>query len=72
MQATSAERSAGLDRVDRLIQVALVIYLVPVFLIVLAVGGLGMLVLEVSGVVHGFHTRFKRSAKGNREARIWR
>jgi hypothetical protein len=70
VQATSAERSGGLDRVGRLIQVALALYLVPVLVVVLAVGSFGMLVLEVSDAIREFHTRLKRIAKGNHEAGI--
>jgi hypothetical protein len=38
-------------RLDRLIQVALALYLIPALLIVLVVGGIGMLVLAVARLV---------------------
>jgi hypothetical protein len=41
-------RPAGTAWLGRLIQVALAIYLIPAFLVVLLVGGIGMLVLAVA------------------------
>jgi hypothetical protein len=41
------------DHAGRLIQIALALYLIPAFLVVLAVGGVGMMVLVVGRLVTG-------------------
>jgi hypothetical protein len=41
-------RSVTSDHAGRLIQIALAVYLIPALLVVLAVGGVGMMVLAVS------------------------
>jgi hypothetical protein len=50
-------RSDRTDLTGRLIQMALALYLVPVLLIVLVVGGVGMLVLAVGRSVTGLMQR---------------
>ena len=48
--ATSRDRRAvASEHVGRLIQIALAFYLVPALLVVLAVGGVGMMVLLLTG-----------------------
>ena len=44
---------AAIDRVGRLIQASLALYLLPVLLVVLAVGGVGMVVLGCSRLLTG-------------------
>lgn len=50
------KRTVAIERTGRLIQIVLALYLIPALLVVLAVGGFGMLVLEVGrsfiGSVH--------------------
>jgi hypothetical protein len=47
VSAPHESRSVTGDQASRLIQIALALYLVPALLIVLAVGGVGMIVLAV-------------------------
>jgi hypothetical protein len=46
-------RSVSGDLAGRLIQIALVLYLIPALLIVLVVGGVGILVLTVGRLLSG-------------------
>ncbi len=51
-----AKSSVAIGRTGRLIQVALALYLIPVFLIVLAMGSLGMLVLGTARLFGAMET----------------
>ena len=57
LRMSTDKRTVAIDRTGRLIQIVLALYLIPVLLVVLAVGALGMLVLAVGrlfiGPVHG-------------------
>jgi hypothetical protein len=48
----NSEPPAGAIGLGRLIQVVLALYLMPVLLIVLVVGGIGMVVLAAARVLH--------------------
>ena len=53
LSASQDSRSVTSDHAGRLIQIALALYLLPVLLVVLAVGGVGMLVLAVGRLFTG-------------------
>jgi hypothetical protein len=51
--ASLVKTSSMNDRTGRLIQIALALYLIPALLVVLAVGGLGMLILGFARLLTG-------------------
>lgn len=53
LHATMDKHTVAIDRTGRLIQIFLALYLIPVLLVVLAVGGLGMLVLGIGQAFTG-------------------
>lgn len=54
MPSTTCMHPTGASGLARLLQVALALYLIPVLLIVLFVGVMGMLVLTIARLVRGF------------------
>jgi hypothetical protein len=65
MGGSPAKQSVGTDRVGRMIQITLAIYLVPVLLVVVVVSGVGMMILGVSETLHGLSERVKRVTHRN-------
>jgi nitrate reductase NapE component len=53
LAASQDRRSVASDHAGRLIQIALALYLIPALVVVLAVGGVGMMVLMVGRLVTG-------------------
>jgi nitrate reductase NapE component len=53
LSASQDRRSVASDHAGRLIQIALALYLIPALVVVLAVGGVGMMVLMVGRLVTG-------------------
>jgi hypothetical protein len=53
LSASQGSRRVASDHAGRLIQIALALYLIPGLLVVLAVGGVGMMVLVVGRLVTG-------------------
>ena len=53
LSASRDRRSGASDHAGRFIQIALALYLIPALLVVLAVGGIGMMVLVVGRLVTG-------------------
>jgi len=53
VRGTIVNESAGTDRVGRLIQVILAVYLIPVLMVVVVVSGVGMMILGISETMHG-------------------
>jgi hypothetical protein len=51
LAASENRRPVASDHAARLIQIALALYLIPALLVVLAVGGVGMMVLVVGRLV---------------------
>jgi len=72
MRETAAKESVGTDRVGRLIQMTLAIYLIPVLLVVVVVSGIGMMILGFSETIHGLSARGKRATQGNGEPGFYR
>jgi len=60
VRGTIVNESAGTDRVGRLIQVILAVYLIPVLMVVVVVSGVGMMILGVSETIQGLSERAKR------------
>jgi hypothetical protein len=71
-QGTLAKESVGTDRVGRMIQMTLAIYLMPVLLVVVVISGVGMMILGVSETVHGLSERVKRVTQGNGKLGLYR
>ena len=65
MRKTPARESVRADRVGRMIQITLALYLMPVLLVVVALSGAGMMILGVSDSIHVLGERVKRVAQGN-------
>jgi hypothetical protein len=53
LSASQDRRPIACDHAGRLIQIALALYLIPALLVVLAMGGVGMMVLVVGRFVTG-------------------
>jgi hypothetical protein len=53
LSASRDRRSVACDCAGRFIQIALALYLIPALLVVLAVGGVGMMVLVIGRLVTG-------------------
>ncbi len=53
LSTSQDRRPVASDHAGRLIQIALALYLMPALLVVLALGGVGMLVLVVGRLVNG-------------------
>ncbi len=60
IRATLAKKLVETDRVGRLIQMTLALYLMPVLLVVMVISGVGMMILGVSETIHGFSERGRR------------
>jgi hypothetical protein len=67
-----AKKSVGTDRVGRMIQMTLAIYLMPVLLVVVVISGVGMMILGVSETIHGLSERVKQVSQGNGEPGLYR
>lgn len=65
MHRKPAKESSGMDRVGRFIQITLAIYLLPVFLAVAVMTGVGMMVVGISGTVHGLSDWGKHTIRGD-------
>ena len=72
MRGTLAKESVGPDRVGRMIQMTLAIYLMPVLLVVVVISGVGMMILGVSETIHGLSERVKRVTHGNGKPGFYR
>jgi hypothetical protein len=66
MRGATAEESVRTDRLGRLIQMTLAVYLIPVLLVVVVISGVGMMLVGVGETTHGLNERVKRSTSGNR------
>jgi len=66
MRGTPTKESVGTDRVGRLIQMTLAIYLLPVLLGVVVISGVGMMILGVSETIHGLSERGRAGDPGDR------
>jgi hypothetical protein len=65
MVGTPAKKSVGADRLGRLIQMSLAIYLIPVLVVVVVISSVGMMILGISETIHGFNARLKRITPGS-------
>jgi hypothetical protein len=72
MRETLAKESVGTDRVGRLIQMTLAIYLMPVLLVLVVISGVGMMILGVSETIHSFSEQVKRVPQGNGKPGFYR
>jgi hypothetical protein len=72
MRGTPAKESVETDRVGRLIQMTLAIYLIPVLLVVVVISGVGMTILGISETIHGLSKWAKRMTQGDRKPGFYR
>jgi hypothetical protein len=72
MRGMPANESVGTDRVGRMIQMTLAIYLMPVLLVVVVISGVGMMILGVSETIHRLGERVKQVSQGNGEPGLYR
>lgn len=62
----AAKELAATDRVGRIIQISLAIYLIPVLLVVAVVTGVGMTILGISQTIYGLGKRGRHVIQGDR------
>lgn len=66
MRRKPAKELAATDRVGRIIQISLAIYLIPVLLVVAVVTGVGMTILGISQTIYGLGKRGRHVIQGDR------
>jgi hypothetical protein len=72
MRGTPVKESVKTDRVGRLIQMTLAIYLIPVLLVVVVISSIGMTILGISETVHGLSKWAKRITQGDGKPDFYR